>query len=216
MICISWAIKPPTGLNQERLDDAINKAINNHGILCFCALNDQGESVDFTYPHASNKAIFKIAAAKSADSILDTDYNECVPDFFFPDNTAVKECGDDVDSEAFNMFDAHSSSSIANALAIGLAAIMIECVRLGIIYTNENKQLNPRLAIRKEDLLKIRDPYQMRRALSRIGSNWKTGNKYIEVWYIFTAVAMNLQQREGSRILQLHEIAILARYFLEE
>lgn len=93
---------------------------------------------------------------------------------------------------------------------------MIECVRLGIIYTNENKQLNPSLAIRKEDLLKIRDPYQMRRALSRIGSNWKTGNKYIEVWYIFTAVAMNLQHREGSRILQLHEIATLARYFLEE
>jgi hypothetical protein len=203
-------------LNQKWLDDAINKAINKHGMLCFCALNDQGQSADFTYPHASNKAIFKIASAKSADSILDTDYNECVPDFFFPDDTAVKECGDDVDGAALNIFDAHSSSSVANALAVGLAALMIECVRLGIIYTNENKQLNPKLAITKEDLLKMRDPDQMRRALSRIGSNWKTGNKYIEVWYIFTAVASNLQHREGSRILQLHEIATLARYFLEE
>jgi hypothetical protein len=149
---------------------------------------------------------------KSAGSILNPVYHDYAPHFSFPDTAAAKVCGDEADGELLNI----SGSSVANALTVGLAGLIINCVRLGVIYTSENKQLNPNFPIGNEDLIKSRDHRQMRHSLSRIGSNCKTGNKYIEVWYIFTAVAMNLRHREGSRILQLHEITILPRFFLEE
>ncbi|KAF5013705.1 hypothetical protein FDECE_304 [Fusarium decemcellulare] len=147
--------------------------------------------------------------------MLDTVGDAHELDFIFPGHQVVMDRGDGYDTD-LQMFDAHSGSSVANALAAGLAALIIECVRLGVVYTNEAKQLDPSIAIRKDDLIKIRDRNQMKYALSWIGTNRNTDNKYIEVWDTFNAVAENLRQNEGSRIDQLDKIATLARYFLKK
>ena len=56
----------------------------------------------------------------------------------------------------------------------------------------------------------------MKYALSWIGTNRNTNNKYIEVWDTFNAVAEKLRQNEGCRIDRLENIATLVRSFLKK
>ncbi|RSL61222.1 hypothetical protein CEP53_005192 [Fusarium sp. AF-6] len=216
IICMSWTIKPPEGDKKKEFDDAIHNALNSKGVLMFCAASDQGKSADLTYPHGSNRASFRIGAAKATGSMSDTVGDAHDLDFIFPGHQVVVNSSDDVYDKDLQKFEAHSGSSVANALAAGLSALVIECVRLGVFYTNETKQSDPTSAIRKDDLVKIRDRNQMKYALSWIGTNRNTDNKYIEVWDTFNAVAEKLRQNEGSRIDRLENIATLARFFLKK
>ncbi|KAM0419064.1 hypothetical protein ACHAPT_012003 [Fusarium lateritium] len=216
IICMSWTIKPPEGDKKKEFDDAIHNALNSKGVLMFCAASDQGQSADLTYPHGSNRASFRIGAAKATGSMSDTVGDAHDLDFIFPGHQVVVNSSDDVYDTDLQKFEAHSGSSVANALAAGLAALVVECVRLGVFYTNETNQHDPTSAIRKDDLIKIRDRNQMKYALSWIGTNRNTDNKYIEVWDTFNAVAEKLRQNEGSRIDRLENIATLARFFLKK
>ncbi|RSL52172.1 hypothetical protein CEP54_011046 [Fusarium duplospermum] len=216
IICMSWTIKPPEGDNKKEFDNAIHHALNSKGVLMFCAASDQGKSADLTYPHGSNRGSFRIGAAKATGSMSDTVGDAHDLDFIFPGHQVVVNSSDDVYDKDLQKFEAHSGSSVANALAAGLSALVIECVRLGVFYTNETKQSDPTSAIRKDDLIKIRDRNQMKYALSWIGTNRNTDNKYIEVWDTFNAVAEKLRQNEGSRIDRLENIATLARFFLKK
>lgn len=105
---------------------------------------------------------------------------------------------------------------MATALAAGLAALVIECVRLGIFYTNETKQLDPTVVIRQTDLLKICKRDQMQEAFKVIGTNRNTDHMYIEGWNTFNHVTEILKQNEGATISQLETIAGLAKLFLKK
>ncbi|KAJ4256271.1 hypothetical protein NW762_009351 [Fusarium torreyae] len=219
IISMSWTIKPPTELSKRKaFDDAIHTALNTKGILMFCAASDQGKSTDPMYPHGSNPNSFRIGAAKATGTMLDTVGDGHELSFTFPGHEVVVDrTYDDVHDKEFHKFEAHSGSSVANALAAGLAALIIECVRLGVIYTNEARQLGATVAaIRKDDLVKIRERKQMEYALTSIGTNRNTDNKYIEVWDTFSDVAESLKQHEGVRIDQLEVIANLAGMFLRK
>jgi hypothetical protein len=169
------------------------------------------------YPHGSNPNSFRIGAAKATGSMLDTVGDAHELSFIFPGHEVVIDQNyEDLYDKTFQNFEAHSGSSVATALATGLAALVIECVRLGVFYTNETNQTDQTVAIRKEDLLKIRERKQMEYALASIGTNRQTNNKYIEVWDTFSSVAEDLKNSEGDRISQLEIIAGLARMFLRK
>lgn len=215
---MSWTIKPPTEPTKKAdFDHAINNALNIKGLLMFCAASDQGKSADLMYPHGSNPNSFRIGAAKATGSMLDTVGDAHELSFIFPGHEVVIDHNyQDVQDKTFQKFEAHSGSSVATALATGLAALVMECVRLGIMHTNETNQSDHTVAITKEDLTKIRERQQMEHALTSIGTSHLTKNKYIEVWKTFSGAAEDLKNSEGDRIGQLGRIAGLARMFLRK
>ncbi|SCO40223.1 related to microbial serine proteinase [Fusarium fujikuroi] len=221
IICMSWTIKPPEEPLRSQFDTAIFNAIGKHGCLIFCAASDQGQSADVSYPHASSHHCFRIGAAKATGNIVDTVGDSQTVDFIFPGHEVVIDNNET--KTQLEKFDAHSGSSVANGLAAGLAALVIECVRLGALYTREYRKLEPKVAINyshisidEEDLKKIRSRAQMAYALNWIGTNQNTNNKYIEVWHTFSAVAEKLSRSEGVSLEQLEHIATLAGFFLKK
>lgn len=216
IISMSWTMKPP---DNTRLRNAFDTAIHRaKGIILFCSASDQGKFQDFTYPHSSNpNGSFRIGAAKTTGSMADF-VGDAHLNFILPGHNVVfkDSAYADVADKGFQSFASHTGSSVATALAAGLAALVMECVRLGVFYTKEMNLWEPSLAIRKEDLLAVRDRSVMEYALSSIGVNRQTDNKYIEVWDTFSGVAQSLRENEGVRLNQLEIIAGLARMFLRK
>ncbi|WDK15202.1 hypothetical protein CGRA01v4_06483 [Colletotrichum graminicola] len=203
IICMSWTMKPPSKDSiKDAFEDEIIKA-GKKGILMFCAASDEGKTADQTYPHSIGTKSFRIGAAKAteatASNVGDADWLS----YTFPGHDGTIE----------SVLEGHSGSSVANALATGLAALIIECVRLGIFHTSKTGQLDPTVAIHKEDLSKIRKREQMDFALKSIGTNRNTEHKYIEVWHIFSRAAERLKY-DLDLTSQLEVVAGLARHFL--
>ncbi|KAF4961920.1 hypothetical protein FSARC_9961 [Fusarium sarcochroum] len=217
IISMSWTIKPPEGDKRKEFDDAVYNALNNKGILMFCAASDQGKSADLTYPYASNRSSFRIGAAKATGDTAETVGDAHELDFIFPGYQVVMNGSDEVYDSDVQKFEAHSGSSVATALASGLAALIIECVRLGISYTGKTKPGDPTTAIRKDDLARICKRDHMKAAMESIGTNNRnTDGKYIEVWRKFDRAAEKLRENDGSSLDQLGTIANLARHFLQK
>ncbi|KAI1505744.1 hypothetical protein F5X99DRAFT_367585 [Biscogniauxia marginata] len=218
IISMSWTTKPPDNpRDREAFDNAIRKA-NSKGVLMFCSASDQGRFPDSNYPHASNpNYTFRIGAAKATGTTSDTVGDGHELNFIFPGHEVVLgPLYGDVADKSFTDFPSHTGSSVATALAAGLAALVLECVRLGIFYTMEARQQDPSVAIRREDLIKMRNKSAMEYAFSSIGVNRQTDNKYIEVWNTFSDVARDLKNNEGASSVQMGFIAGLARLFLRK
>ncbi|KAJ0131502.1 WD repeat-containing protein slp1 [Fusarium oxysporum f. sp. albedinis] len=145
IICMSWTIKPPEGELKGEFNRAILNAIDKHRILIFCAASDQGQSADLSYPHGSSNQCFRIGAAKATGNILETVGDSHNIDFILPGHEVVVDTNEM--KTQLEKFEAHSGSSVANGLATGLAALVIECVRLGAIYTRELKRLEPKVRL---------------------------------------------------------------------
>ncbi|KAF5673912.1 intracellular serine [Fusarium heterosporum] len=216
IISLSWTIRPPEGEKKKEFDDAVHNAINNKGILMFCAASDQGKHADMTYPYRSNHDGFRIGAAKSTGGMAETVGDAHELDFIFPGHQVVVNENENIYDSDLQKFEAHSGSSVATALASGLAALIMECVRLGVFYTDKTKQGDPSMAIRKDDLVRIRKRNNMKAAMKSIGISQNTDGKYIEVWNWFDPIAEKLRLNDGSSIDQLEWIANLARHFLQK
>ncbi|KAF5020073.1 hypothetical protein F66182_7915 [Fusarium sp. NRRL 66182] len=217
IISMSWTITPPEGERRRRFDDAIYNALKVKGILVFCAASDQGKSADVTYPYGSNNASFRIGAAKATGGMAETVGDANGLDFIFPGHQVVTNGSEDSSYDSdLQEFEPQSGSSVATALAAGLAALIIECVRLGVFYTNKTNPVDPNTAIRKDDLVKICQRENMKSAMESIGTSRHTDGKYIEVWHRFDPVAEYLRRKDGSDIDQLEKIATLARHFFQK
>lgn len=222
IISMSWTIKPPTEPVKLQFDNAVHLALNGkHRALMFCAASDQGKFADRTYPHRSNPSSFRIGAAAATGKIMDTVGDTDDLSFIFPGHQVVVDNWyDDVQDTTLKKFEAHTGSSVATALASGLAALIMECVRLGVVHTNENpgKQQDATVAIKADDLVRIKDRDTMKSALLSIGTDINTRNLYLEVWRLFEDKAKKLEEArldcdpEG----QLEIIAGLARIFLRK
>lgn len=222
IISMSWTIKPPIERVKLEFDNAVHLALNGKNrALMFCAASDQGKFADRTYPHRSNPSSFRIGAAAATGKIMDTVGDADDLNFIFPGHEVVVDNWyDDVKDISLKTFEAHTGSSVATALAAGLAALIMECVRLGVVHTNNSpdKQQDATVAIRAEDLVSIKDRDTMKSALLSIGTDINTRNLYIEVWKLFEDKAKKLEEArlncdpEG----QLEIIAGLARNFLRK
>ncbi|KAL7903704.1 peptidase S8/S53 domain-containing protein [Trichoderma velutinum] len=218
IISMPWTIKPPTeSAKKAEFDHAINNALNLKGPLMFCAASNQGKSANMMYPHGSNPNSFRIGAVKATGAKLDVVGDAQELGFLFPgEEVLTDDIYQDVQDKTFQNFEAHSDSSVATALAAGLAALVMECVRLGIMHTKETNLSDRTVPITEEDLTKIKERQQMDHALTSIGTIDLTKTKYIEVWETFSGVAEDLEESEGDRTTQLGRIARLARTFLRK
>lgn len=211
---MSWTVNPPS--DTTAFDDAIKNASNRKKpVLMFCSASDQGHFPDHTYPHSSNpNSVFRIGASTATGAPADFVGDPRTLDLAFPGQEV--DFDKDANREHFGHFASHTGSSIATALAAGLAALILECVRLGVIYTQEAPQPDSRMAINKEDLVKIRNKRVLMDSFKRIGTGEQTKNKYIEVWNTFDPITQRLKQEEGVRLNQLGVIAGLAHDLLHK
>lgn len=217
IISMSWATKPPVSQDDKiAFDNAIRKA-HSKNILMFCSAIDQGKFEDFTYPHASNpNYTFKIGAAKATGWVPDF-VNDRDLDFVFPGHDVVLSTPyEDILDKHFKNFDSHTGSSVATALASGLAALVLECVRLGYISSLKSSKQRGRGAIQRGDMDRIRNREALKYAFSSICAGRLADNKYIEVWATFTEFGKDLKREEGSTENQLDVITRLARLFLRK
>ncbi|KAL1847089.1 hypothetical protein Daus18300_014059 [Diaporthe australafricana] len=224
IISMSWAIDPPDKEADKRaFKDAITKA-RNQNILMFCSAIDQGNFEDPKYPHASNgDCIFKIGAATAMGTVPDYVSNEGLS-FIFPGHDVVlRSPFEDISDRRFGEFASHTGSSVATALASGLAALVLECVRLGhinsvkirdrAIKSGETGKPKP-LAIQRADIDKIRERVALKYAFFSICVGHQVENRYIEVWKTFSKFAADLKENEGLPDFQLSTITSQAEWFL--
>ncbi|KIW98644.1 uncharacterized protein Z519_00305 [Cladophialophora bantiana CBS 173.52] len=145
IILMSWTIRKsiytPDSMNDgkdlDRLERALDEACKN-GALLFCAAPDEGgisdEKFRTYYPvgcDSLSSRIFKIGAATSTNKEADRTGKSSQLDFILPGHE-VRERGSDTVKVDDSL---KSGSSVATALAAGLAALVIHCVRLGAIET---------------------------------------------------------------------------------
>ncbi|OQU98118.1 hypothetical protein CLAIMM_03946 [Cladophialophora immunda] len=202
VISMSWSVRPPTdGALREKFDEAVHRAVNHNTVL-LCASSDQGKTGnDRTYPYDANRAnIIRIGAATAMGSNAEyVDKHQI--DFLFPgheillkESTPDKELGD-----------VHKGSSVATAIAAGLAALVLECVRLGHFWTSK---LDRHQAITDQDLMM--DSKAIKAAFEGMS---RSRSSYIWVWETFTPQVCE-RITDGGREDQLAAVAKLARRFL--
>lgn len=76
--------------------------------------------------------------------------------------------------------DSHSASSIANALAAGLAALILHCTRLVAIHTVIDSQAKRKVSV--DELKSLRSYERMNKAFGKFSTSYKTENEFMEIW----------------------------------
>ncbi|KAI0468787.1 hypothetical protein F4859DRAFT_523984 [Xylaria cf. heliscus] len=182
IISMSWQIKKPDE-NQERkdIDDALRSAISR-GILMFCSSGDQGYLEEgSSYPSSYEKdMILRIGAATTYGKGRESTPEH--PHYLLPGHEVVERKPKGLKGEAF------TGSSVATALAAGLAALVFQCIKLGAIYTltadakdlAEHK-INIRDTEFKATGSKSTAVRHMKAAFTKMGLN-EHNSKFIEVW----------------------------------
>jgi hypothetical protein len=216
---MSWTVKEPekTETSDEKGDfDRAIQAAARKDTLMFCSARDEGHSQpDFSYPHNSNpKLTFSVGAANDSAEIASFVGDKSKIDFAFPGQDITMSSNDPA-GEAFRDFESHTGSSVATALASGLAALIFECVRLGVLYTNL-AQPDPIYTITRDDVMKIRKREHMFNALRSISPSEQTNREYVEVRHTFKGAAQRLKNEQGNLLTQLEVVAGLAHHLLKK
>jgi hypothetical protein len=187
IISMSWTIEstPQNAEDIHELELAIEAAAKA-GILMFCAASDQGITPDNSYPAACSgtKHLFKIGAAEPQGTVWKWVGNPADVDFIFPGHNVVKERPKDAPIDKCRTL---TGSSVATAIASGLAALILYCVQLGAVNA---QALNPGQGrgsntVTMEDFEAIKGHERMREAFLAIGTSPASLNKYVEVWGVF-------------------------------
>lgn len=177
-------------------------------ILMFCAAGDIGAHKETDYPAAYNPPkIFRIGAAKADGNAWSWAGDMSTLDFIIPGHEVSER--ESRDPTPVN-FHPQTGSSVANALAVGLAALIISCVQLGAIHTLFNPSPT---AVAVRDLNNLKKCETMKAAFSQIGTSHESNNKFIEVWHKFDET--NKRFRGGDRNKKLERIADLARNIVQ-
>ncbi|PCD32230.1 hypothetical protein FGRA07_09482 [Fusarium graminearum] len=121
----------------NRLENAISLATTN-GILVFCSAPDIGraskETLESYYPFGCKRSstdLFKIGAAKADGVSLAWMGHDETVNYILPGHKVAPRETDNLPEEDDTP---KAGSSVATALASGLAALIIHCVRLAAIY----------------------------------------------------------------------------------
>ncbi|GLA21359.1 hypothetical protein AnigIFM62618_010666 [Aspergillus niger] len=215
IISMSWTIQE-TEDNQSSitaLQDAIRAALDAK-ILLFGAASDKGAVTEIEYPCFFDRRIFRIGASTADGRVYGPSGNPQNLSFIFPGHkisprSPYLEKGLPIDSEE------KSGSSISTALAAGLAALVLHCIRLGAIQAEMEARQTGRCsstAVRLSDLEKARDFYGMRSIFRGMGLN-EDNQRYIEIWKRLDGPARRLRSPSGESadMTGLEIIAGLAR-----
>ena len=195
IISMSWTIER-TDRNKADID-ALQQAVElaaRANILMFCAATDQGAYRDRTYPAASGtKKIFKIGAAEASGAAHKWLGDQSAVDFIMPGHQVVVERHDDRNVAKFTPL---TGSSVATALASGLAAVILYCVQLGgIVKADGNQKAEALVSQRYADL---RQHDRMKQAFQAIGLDPASEHKFVTVWQRFGLKDSQTLKNAGS------------------
>lgn len=206
----------PTEAKQWEL--AIDAARDAH-ILMFCSASDVGQFAEHTYPHNCRPNItFRVGAAMQSGQIWEKVPDAGNLDFALPGYqvffTGNKD--DPKNPESPEKLESHTGSSVATALASGLAALVLECVRVGFAQHLDEKYDGDYQIVEK-DLDNIRQRDNLRKAfLVAIGTSDDTSNnlnKFVMVDKLFKPYTKTLIDVNGESD-RLDIIVDLARRLL--
>jgi hypothetical protein len=207
IISMSWTIKE-TEDNHEDIK-ALEAAMSNaweRGILMFCSASDKGAHHDKDYPAAYNPArIFRIGAAKANGYVWESAGDLRNLDFIFPGHEVVSRNAHGAPMEGFQP---NTGSSVATALAAGLAALIIHCVRLGAIYTQTLGTVNPGPgAVTTKNFVDVKKHDSMKAVFRAIGTSDDGGHKFIEVWSRFEKATKRLKEERDGKLEVIADLA---------
>lgn len=178
-------------------------------VLMFCSAPDKGKFSGLDYPSGpwrDHGRFFRIGAAASDGTVFGWTPEDGIT-YVLPGVDVIRE------QAATRSFDAHSTqkipnrmiefretgSSVATALAAGLAAMIIYCVKASILVDKTaNESDNPLLGRFPDNAAhEIAHPDQMRRAFSSLGD--VTQNKFVQVWQQLDEVTKHLEHLQLPR-----------------
>lgn len=156
----------------------------------FCSTPDSGKFTDVDYPSGPwRDRFFRIGAANASGTVFQWTPEDGIT-YVLPGVDVVRE------QAASDAFDAHSmrgipnrmvefhetGSSVATALAAGLAAMIIYCVKASILAVKTANQKNIHLPGTFPDNAAelIAHPDEMKRAFASLGR--VTPNNFVQVW----------------------------------
>ncbi|KAI9369935.1 hypothetical protein BJX61DRAFT_536065 [Aspergillus egyptiacus] len=216
IISMSWTVKNTqvNGKGIKDLGDAIKDALEKR-ILLFCAAADTGAITDVEYPFSYDvRRIFRVGAATSDGTVWGPTGNPQNLSFIVPGHNVVPRSplGEAGGGGLPANFKEMTGSSIATALAAGLAALILHCIRLGIIQADleVHGKSRPLSSLSPADLERARDHGAMREILTGIGLD-QSQQKFIEVWRRFDGPADRLRSPGHTLDAKLEIIARLAR-----
>lgn len=197
---MSWTIErtPQNESSIRELEFAVEAAAKA-GILMLCAASDQGASRDNSFPACGGtKNLFKIGAAAATGRVWKWVGDSNDVDFIFPGHNIVKERPKDAPMDKCQTL---TGSSVATAIATGLAALVLYCVQLGAVNTQVSNQQHGQGGniVTMEDFRAMKGHARMKEAFSAIGTSQASGNKYIEVWNLFEPAAKHAEGVEMER-----------------
>lgn len=186
IISMSWTIEE-TSSNQddiEGLEKALKEAAD-HNILLFCSSDDEATGSNSSHP-SHDTTRFKIGAATAYGKASHFTHSETV-DYIFPGDHVIKERHDSVINTKGSPV---SGSSVATALAAGLAALTLWIVQFSVQYDPAKPQKAEVMAEEKINLL--RQHQQMNRVFDAMGVK----DKYVEVWPVFESACKDMKNKE--------------------
>lgn len=183
----------------------LQKAVNEK-VLMFCSAPDKGKFTEHDYPSGPwRNEFFRIGAAHANSTVFEWTPEDGItyicPGVDVAQNQAqasssrttlagsVTSCIKELKQE--------TGSSVATALAAGLAAMIIYCVQasiLTVLMANQNKSsINP---VPNDLATLVADPDAMKDAFSRLGK--VTPNRFIQVWDELDKISKIMETRGPS------------------
>lgn len=174
IISMSWTIPIPKEPHpaQQRFEAAVRKACSRN-VLMFCSSADEGHITNVTYPSAVHRdRIFRIGAAHD-------------------DGLAFRLVGKDVDfilpgvEVNVNSVKVATGSSVATALAAGLAATIIYCCKISALAVKTQTQTVShdqilRQTFTESAVQKLSQHEDMKAAFGLIGQ--VNDQRFIQIW----------------------------------
>ncbi|KAH8765996.1 hypothetical protein F5883DRAFT_460815 [Diaporthe sp. PMI_573] len=187
IISMSWTVPIPENPTaaKQLFEKAVRKAVDQN-VLMFCSSPDEGDFKISDYPSAVQRdKVFRIGAAHDYGKAANQVDKEV--DFIFP--------GVEVNTSAASASPA-TGSSIATALAAGLAATVIYCFKICALDLKSQTQTMSQKDIERrktmdENLKLISQHAGMKRAFGRIGP--VNDSQFIQIWDQLDRLVMRLE-----------------------
>ncbi|KAL6695518.1 hypothetical protein J3F84DRAFT_374578 [Trichoderma pleuroticola] len=210
IISMSWTLPKSSAENEtkDELHEILEVAVKRK-VIMFCSSPDEGKFTELDYPSGPWRSrFFRIGAARADGSVFEWTTEDGIS-FILPGVDVVKEQAGRTSSETQSFgvtsrvadFKYETGSSVATALAAGLAAMIIYCVKASIMalrIANQNLDSVIGIAITNGDLKRISEHDAMKQAFSTLGKVMP--NRFIQVWEKLDAISDKLEIAQSKEL----------------
>ncbi|KAI3584055.1 hypothetical protein IWW34DRAFT_865424 [Fusarium oxysporum f. sp. albedinis] len=193
-ISMSWTIDPPKDDRERQdLENAVVEAANAN-ILMFCSARDKGAHNTPTYPSKATGKIFTIGDANSSGASVDYVGEASELSYTFPGDKVEVDSGPTRRTQS----EVVDGSSVATALAAGLAALILYCVQVRIFLAKDSEKQKAREAYKK-----LKQHEGTVKAFDAVETTKESNHKFLKVWEVFGKSVEQKDQKPQGEWLQL-------------